>query len=277
MNKDVRELVDYTKRYSGADSVIENGHVKIVKGIITVVLPATPSDRRWRKNAISTLRENGLIDRDPRGPTPSMSADARERARLTREATMRERTAERRRRLDMLHTKAKNTLTTAGVWKMPKRGTDGGKSSVAEAARVAFWWAGLPAQDKLWHPASVEAARNQWVSFFKAEAILDDRTLDWIEAFLDDLNIAPVVRSRYLAHLMESQKVTIVRDGQIDRSAVQAAPELRSTPTDEKLVRGMTEKGVSFAFELATYTSANTPEDRVRLVEMLEKVARRCG
>lgn len=274
MNSEVRELVEYAGSFSDAVAIHENGHVKVVKGKLMVILPATPSDHRWRKNAITSLRKNGLIDRDPRAKTPSISAEARERARETIQA----RTLERRRRLDTLHIKGKHTLTSVGVWKLPRRGTNGGNGSVAEAARVAWWWSGLPSQDKLWRPSSVEAARNQWVSFYKADAILDDKTLDWIEAFLDDLNIAPVARSRYHLHLMESQKVTVTRHGEVDLSAIQPAPQLeRSSRPDDPLVRGMTEKGVTFAFELATYTTANTPEDRVRLIEMLERVARRCG
>ncbi|TME30806.1 MAG: hypothetical protein E6I66_08625 [Chloroflexi bacterium] len=62
MAKEVRELVEKARRQGWRAEQLPNGHWKLLApdGIGIVWLAGTPSDHRWRKNAISRMRRHGF-------------------------------------------------------------------------------------------------------------------------------------------------------------------------------------------------------------------------
>lgn len=65
MRPDVRKLVKAVEA-RGASVQYGGKHLKVVwQGAVVDTLPITPSDWRWRKNAVSNLMRLGVLDRDP--------------------------------------------------------------------------------------------------------------------------------------------------------------------------------------------------------------------
>lgn len=68
MNKDVRKLIQSLTVIDGVTVEVNGSHAKVYKdGKMVSVLPKTPSDHRWRDNALRDLRANGI--------TPSAKID----------------------------------------------------------------------------------------------------------------------------------------------------------------------------------------------------------
>lgn len=61
MDKEVRKLIQSLTVIDGVTVELNGSHAKVYKdGKLAVVLAKTPSDHRWRENALRDLRKNGI-------------------------------------------------------------------------------------------------------------------------------------------------------------------------------------------------------------------------
>lgn len=62
MDKEVRELVQALREQGWRVEQLKGGHLMAYSpdGVTKFTLPSTPSDRRWRQNAISWARKGGF-------------------------------------------------------------------------------------------------------------------------------------------------------------------------------------------------------------------------
>lgn len=63
MKKEVKELVEEAQRQGWRVEIAGSGHIKLFppdRSLSPVVLASTPSDHRWRDNAISQMRRRGF-------------------------------------------------------------------------------------------------------------------------------------------------------------------------------------------------------------------------
>jgi hypothetical protein len=63
VNSDVRTLLAHARREGCVVEQLAGGHLRVRKGDVAVVLPATPSDWRSIRNARAQLRRSGLLPR----------------------------------------------------------------------------------------------------------------------------------------------------------------------------------------------------------------------
>ena len=62
MRKEVRELAEEAERQGWRRKELASGHVQLLgpDGATIVTIPGSPSDRRWRANAVARLRKGGF-------------------------------------------------------------------------------------------------------------------------------------------------------------------------------------------------------------------------
>lgn len=63
MKKEIREIVEEAQRQGWRVEIAKSGHIKLfppdpTKSLVT--LPGSPSDQRWRDNALADMRRRGF-------------------------------------------------------------------------------------------------------------------------------------------------------------------------------------------------------------------------
>ena len=191
--KEANDLVRDIKATGEYDVVSNGAHYKVVngEGKMLSVFPKTPSDSRWRENAVHQLIKCGVFKEDPRKngggqkksgkshlASPEIQAlkvaAVKERARLLREQT------------NAIRDRITPLIAQAGGWGMGK-----GHVGASEVGRVAMHWGGLTnnpdtpktedgakasAQANMKHPGGAsEAGIRFWDAFVTAWESAEDQ------------------------------------------------------------------------------------------------------
>ena len=114
---------------------------------VPLTLHTTPSDHRWRENEVARLKRAGVLQEDPkkagqRAQTSSRVSPSLEDRLAAKLASRESRVAARDRqaKTNALRGRMEHVLKPIGVWKIAGKGHSGWKGTVAEVARVAFFW-----------------------------------------------------------------------------------------------------------------------------------------
>lgn len=167
-----------------------------------LVLPLTPSDVRWRENAVKSLIRSKILREDPkkagqRGLTPEQEAERqaeRERKERQQEDRQQEVSAtsesakEKQANTTLLRTRAERILDRMGVWKPAGKGHSGWRGTIAEVARVSHYVAEDEATDGDEAPSEAKI-KDWWRRLYRDEPLTEEgRT--FINAFIDELDRA---------------------------------------------------------------------------------------
>lgn len=202
--KDVNDLVRAIKA-TGTHNVLSNGsHYKVVDGAgnTIVTMPKTPSDKRWRENAVHDLIRNGVLESDPkkrrnRGHSRLSDPDvqaAKVAAVKARAARLAEETAVVRERLQPL-------VNKIGGWGMKQ-----GEVTSSEVGLVAMYWgrdredvfktegaARSSAQTNMRHGgACAPQALAFWDAFVTAWELADDPRSWYFDLAREMKGLAPI-------------------------------------------------------------------------------------
>lgn len=190
---EVNELVRDIKATGSYDVIVNGAHYKVIdgQGHTLVTMPKTPSDSRWRENAVHDLIHQGVFEKDPRKnggnrkrhsrlADPDVQA-AKVAAVKARAARLAEATASVRERMQPL-------VMKIGGWGMHK-----GEVTASELGLVAMHW-GRDRPDVF---ATADAARASAQGNMKHEGGCNERALGFWDAFVTAWATAEDPRSWY--------------------------------------------------------------------------------
>ena len=187
--KDVEDLVRAIKA-TGTHNVESNGaHHKVIDGAghTVYVLPKSPSDRRWRENAVHELVKFGVFESDPKKQKKKHHLASPENQ-AKKIAAVKERAAKLAEETAVVRERMTPLVNKIGGWGMGQN-----QITASEVGMVAKHW-GRDRED-VWHTDG--AARTSAQNNMKHNGACSPQALGFWDAFVTDWELADDPRSWY--------------------------------------------------------------------------------
>lgn len=179
-----------------------------------LTLHTTPSDHRWRKNAVTRLIRAGVLQEDPKKAGMRAQTSNRPDPRdpgiaAARKKGIADAARERQARSKALRGRMEHVLKPIGVWKPGRHGTGGWKGSISEVSKIGYWWGSQQNYDPFF--SSESAAQQSLKALYGGASIIEWGQKIWSD-FMDELETSSDPSGRYfdLLRQMTSKEVELV-------------------------------------------------------------------
>ena len=223
--KDVEDLVRAIKA-TGTHDVKSNGaHHKVIDGAghTIYVLPRSPSDRRWRENAVHELIKFGVFEKDPKKAKKSSHHLADPEIQAKKIAAVKERAARLAAETSVVRERMTPLVNKIGGWGMGQN-----QITASEVGMVAKHW-GRDRPD-VWETDG--AARTSAQNNMKHNGACSPQALAFWDAFVTDWELADDPRSWYFDLAREMKGLA-----PIEKRVIVGGAELAEKPGPKKNLR----------------------------------------